>query len=63
MDEYSNLIWTLVALAIWGFTWLAEWLKNRARLRDERGAVAKSLMLAEDITVDNRQTSSGGNMP
>ncbi len=47
MDEYANLIWILVGLAILGAR-PAKWLKNRARLRDERGAAAKSLMLARD---------------
>ena len=47
MEDYSNLIIFLVVLALLGLR-LVKGMKERARLRDGRSAVEKSLMLARD---------------
>jgi len=47
MKNYPIFIISLVVLVFLVFR-LVKWLKDQARLSDERGAAAKSLMLAKD---------------
>ena len=47
MEDYSNLIIFLIVLVFLGLR-LVKWLKDQARLRDERHAEEESHMLARD---------------